>query len=131
MELEGPFERKGVPPGLPTSRSDNQIPHRPSPLTVFSTRCLPPRPPPVSTRKDRSLKPWNQLVSAVLCLKPAPPDPFCFCFSFSVQVPSKSPFAAPLERMQRLMPLMEEEVAASEEVLTDLLDKLSDMVRQP
>lgn len=26
---------------------------------------------------------------------------------------------------------MEEEVAASEEVLTDLLDKLSDMVRQP
>lgn len=29
------------------------------------------------------------------------------------------------------MPLMEEEVAASEGVLTDLLDKLSDMVRQP
>ncbi|CAM9281861.1 unnamed protein product [Pylaiella littoralis] len=43
------------------------------------------------------------------------------------QVPSKSPFAGPLEQMQRLMPLMEEEVAASEEVLTDLLDKLSDM----
>lgn len=47
------------------------------------------------------------------------------------QVPSKSPFAGPLEQMQRLMPLMEEEVAASEEVLTDLLDKLSDMVRHP
>ena len=29
------------------------------------------------------------------------------------------------------MPLMEEEVAASEEVLTDLLEKLSDMVRHP
>ncbi|CAM9814800.1 unnamed protein product [Ectocarpus sp. 12 AP-2014] len=43
------------------------------------------------------------------------------------QVPSKSPFAAPLEHMQRLMPLMEEQVASSEEVLTDLLDKLSDM----
>ncbi|CAM9661739.1 unnamed protein product, partial [Hapterophycus canaliculatus] len=43
------------------------------------------------------------------------------------QVPSKSPFAAPLERMQRLMPLMEEQVGASEEVLTDLLEKLSDM----
>lgn len=28
------------------------------------------------------------------------------------------------------MPLMEEQVAASEEVLTELLDKLSDMVRQ-
>lgn len=27
------------------------------------------------------------------------------------------------------MPLMEEQVASSEEVLTDLLDKLSDMVR--
>lgn len=52
-------------------------------------------------------------------------------FSTSLyQVPSKSPFATPLERMQRLMPLMEEEVAASEEVLTDLLEKLSDMVRQ-
>lgn len=49
---------------------------------------------------------------------------------FIFQVPSKSPFAAPLERMQRLMPLMEEEVAASEEVLTDLLDKLSDMVSE-
>lgn len=49
---------------------------------------------------------------------------------FHFQVPSKSPFAAPLERMQRLLPLMEEEVAASEEVLTDLLDKLSDMVRE-
>ncbi|CAM9872209.1 unnamed protein product, partial [Ectocarpus sp. 8 AP-2014] len=44
-----------------------------------------------------------------------------------LQVPSKSPFAAPLEHMQRLMPLMEEQVASSEEVLTDLLDKLSDM----
>ncbi|CAN0329581.1 unnamed protein product [Ectocarpus sp. 12 AP-2014] len=43
------------------------------------------------------------------------------------QVPSKSPFAAPLEHMQRLMPLMEEQVASSEEVLADLLDKLSDM----
>ncbi|CAM9941395.1 unnamed protein product [Scytosiphon promiscuus] len=43
------------------------------------------------------------------------------------QVPSKSPFAAPLERMQRLMPIMEEQVGASEEVLTDLLEKLSDM----
>lgn len=32
--------------------------------------------------------------------------------------------------MQRLMPLMEEQVASSEEVLTDLLDKLSDMVRR-
>lgn len=46
-----------------------------------------------------------------------------------LQVPSKSPFAAPLEHMQRLMPIMEEQVASSEEVLTDLLDKLSDMVR--
>lgn len=46
------------------------------------------------------------------------------------QIPSKSPFAAPLECMQRLLPLMEEQVASSEEVLTDLLDKLSDMVRQ-
>lgn len=45
-------------------------------------------------------------------------------------MPSKSPFAAPLERMLRLMPLMEEQVAESEEVLADLLDKLSDMVRQ-
>lgn len=45
-------------------------------------------------------------------------------------MPSKSPFAAPLERMLRLMPLMEEQVAASEEVLADLLEKLSDMVRQ-
>lgn len=52
-------------------------------------------------------------------------------FLIGFQIPSKSPFAAPLESMQRLMPLMEEEVAASEEVLTDLLDKLSDMVRQP
>lgn len=32
--------------------------------------------------------------------------------------------------MQRLMPLMEEQVAASEGVLTELLDKLSDMVRE-
>ncbi|CAB1112685.1 unnamed protein product [Ectocarpus sp. CCAP 1310/34] len=43
------------------------------------------------------------------------------------QVPSKSPFAAPLEHMQRLMPLMEEQVASSEAVLTDLLENLSDM----
>lgn len=32
--------------------------------------------------------------------------------------------------MQRLMPLMEEQVAASEEILTELLEKLSDMVRE-
>lgn len=49
---------------------------------------------------------------------------------FSSQMPSKSPFAAPLERMLRLIPLMEEQVAASEEVLADLLEKLSDMVSQ-
>lgn len=32
--------------------------------------------------------------------------------------------------MLRMMPLMEEQVVASEEVLADLLEKLSDMVRQ-
>lgn len=47
-----------------------------------------------------------------------------------MKIPSKSPFAGPLTHIQRIMPLMEEQVAASEEVLTELLDKLSDMVRQ-
>ncbi|CAM9565693.1 unnamed protein product, partial [Discosporangium mesarthrocarpum] len=50
-----------------------------------------------------------------------------FMCDVSQQMPSKSPFTKPLSCMQQLLPIMEQEVADSEEVLADLLDKLAGM----
>jgi hypothetical protein len=49
-------------------------------------------------------------------------------FVFDVgAVPARSPYARPLAYLQRVLPIMEQEIVASEGVLTELLSKLADM----